>query len=73
MESLFYGVILYVIYCFTVILLRKRELIALLHCVFAGVAVGILCVFHTVLWVGLLCVFASFPDHTHLLLQVKIF
>ena len=52
---------------FAVVLGRRRGLVALLlltcGCV---VAVGVLWLFLTVPWVGLLCVVLVFPDHSHL-------
>ena len=54
---------------FSIILLRKRELFALL---LAGchVDVCVLCLFHTVKWVGHWSVIVVFPGHTHLLVLI---
>ena len=61
----------YVLSSFTIILLRKRDLVAFLKlksC--CCVAFGVLCLFLMVLWVGLQCTIVAFPDHTHLLFPV---
>ena len=60
--------LLYVLSSFAIILMWKRELVALLllsvECL---VAVDVLRLFLTVPWVGLQFVIVVFPDHTHLL------
>ena len=58
----------YVHSSFAIILMRKRELVALLLLSFGClVTVNLLRLFLTVPWVGLQCVIVVFPDHTHLL------
>ena len=55
-------------FCFAIILKRKRKLVALLLLPYrCSVTVNVLWVFVAVPWVGLQCVIAVFPDHTHLL------
>ena len=45
----------------------KRELVALLFLISScHVAVIVLCLFLTVLWVGVQCVIVALPGHTHL-------
>ena len=44
-------------HCFVITLLRKRELVA------AVVWLSVLCLIHTVLWVGLWFVIVAFPGH----------
>ena len=58
---------------FAIILIGKRELAALL-CLSSWclVIVIVLWLFRTVQWVGLQCVIAVFPDHTHLLFSMKV-
>ena len=51
-----------------IILLRKRELVALLYVV----AVCALCLFLLVLWVGLQLVIVVFPGHTHFLKKISL-
>ena len=51
---------------FTIILTRKRELVALLYVSFRCL-VNVLWLFLTVPRVGLQCMIVVFPDHTHLL------
>ena len=56
---------------FAIILLGKRELVALLNCL---VTVSVMRLFLAVTWVGLLCEIVVFPNHTHLpswLQQIK--
>ena len=66
--SLFCEALLYVHSSITIILKRKRKLVALLlfsyRCI---VIINYLWLFLTVPWVGLRCVIVVFPDHTHLL------
>ena len=64
--SLFCGVVHGVLSSLENILLRKRELVALL-CV---VAVCVLCLFLRVLWVGLWSVIAALPGHTHFFMNL---
>ena len=50
----------------TIILMRTRELVALLCFIFWFlVTVIVLFLFLTVLWIGLQCEFVDFPDDTH--------
>ena len=58
--------ILYVHYSFAIILMGKRELVALLglSCWYRVIVVWL---FLAVPWVGLQFVIVVFPDHTHLL------
>ena len=68
--SLFWYAILCVLSSFAVILKRKREreMVAFLLPSYGCVGiVNVLWLFLTVSWVGLQCVIAVFPDHTHLL------
>ena len=59
--------LLYIHSSFTIILTRKRELVALLLLSFGSlVTVNVLWLFLTVPWVGLQWVIVVFPDHTHL-------
>ena len=59
--------VLCVLSSFTIILLGKRELVALLLlsslCLVADI---VLCLFLTVLWVGLQFLTLAIPGHTHL-------
>ena len=59
--------LLCVLSSFAIILIGKRELVALL-CLssWCFVIVIVLWLFLTVPWVGLQCVIVVFPDHTHL-------
>ena len=58
---------------FAIILMGKRELLALLklssRCL---VIASVLWLFLAVRWVGLQCVIVVFPDHTHLLFYALI-
>ena len=58
---------------FAITLKRNRKLVALLllsyRCI---VTINVLCLFLTVSWVGLHCVIVVFPDHTHLIFNVKL-
>ena len=64
--SLFWYALLCVHFSVSVILKRKRKLVALLllsyRCI---VTMNVLWLFLTVPWVGLQCVIVVFPDHTH--------
>ena len=66
--SLFWYALLSVLSTFVIILLRKRELIAILYlsscCL---MTLSVLWLFCTATWVCLLCVIVVFPDHTHFL------
>ena len=66
--SLFCYALLCVHSSFAIVLKRKRKLVALLllsyRCI---VTINVLW-----LWVGLQCVVVVFPDHTHLLLYLKL-
>ena len=54
----------------TIILNRKRKLVALLLLSYrCMVTVNVLLLFLTVPWLGLQCVIVVFPDHTNLLLE----
>ena len=66
--SLFWYALLCVLSSFTIILKRKRELVALLLLSYGClVTVNALWLFFKVSWVGLQCVIVVFHDHTHLL------
>ena len=53
---------------FSIILKRKRKLVALLSLSYRGiVTMHVLWLFLTVPWIGLQYVIVVFPDHTHLL------
>ena len=68
--SLFWYALLYVLSSFTIILTRKRELVALLLLSFGClVTVNVLWLFLMVPWVVLQFVIVLFPDHTHLLFE----
>ena len=64
--SSFYYAILYVLFSFVIILMVKRELVALLplssRCL---VAVIVPWLFLAVSWAGLQCAIVVFPGHTH--------
>ena len=62
--------VLCVLSSFAIIPMGKRELVALL-CLspWCLVTVSVLCLFNTMLWLGLQCVIVVFPDHTHLLFR----
>ena len=64
--SLFWYALLCVHFSVSVILKRKRKLVALLllsyRCI---VTMNVLWLFLTVPWVGLQCVIVVFPDHIH--------
>ena len=67
--SLFWYALLYVFSSFSIILMRKRELVDLLLLSFGWfVTVNVLWLFLSVSWVGLQCINVVFPNHTHLLL-----
>ena len=71
--SLFCYALLCVHSSFATILKRKRKLVALLLLSYGCiVTINVLWLFLTVPWVGLQCVIAVFPDHTHLLFEVNI-
>ena len=57
----------------SIILKKKRELVALLFVFGCLVSVNVLWLFLTVSWVGLQCVILVFPHQTHLLFQYKFF
>ena len=53
---------------FTIILMGKRELVALFYLsLWCLVTVNVVWLFLAVPWVDLQCVIVVFPDHTHLL------
>ena len=64
--SLFCYALLCVLSSFTIILKRRRKLVALLllsyRCI---ITINILWLFLLLPWVGLQCVIVVFPDHTH--------
>ena len=65
--SLVWYALLYVLSSFTIIMARKRELVALLLLYFGClVTVNVMQLFLVVPWVGLQFVIVVFPDHTHL-------
>ena len=68
--SLFCYALLCVHSGFAIILKRKMVALLLLPCR-CVVAVGVLLLFLTVLWVGLRCVIVVFPGHAHLLFCQK--
>ena len=69
--TLFWYAILYVLSRFSIILVRKRELVALLLLSFGClVTVNVLWLFLTVPCVSLQFVIVVYPDHTHLFLGV---
>ena len=68
--SMFCCVLLYVHYSFTIILMGKRELVALL-CLSSWCLVIVVWLFLTMQRVCLQFVIVIFPDHTHLLLRQK--
>ena len=62
------------LFCFAIILTRKRELAALLLLSFGyHITVNVLYLFLTLSWVGLQFVIVVFHDHTHLLFVCFIF
>ena len=64
--SLFWCALLYVLSSFAIILMRKRELVAMLLLSFLClVTVNVLWLFLIVAWVGLQFVIVVFPDYTH--------
>ena len=64
--SLFCYAVLIAISSVEIILMKKRELVALLVTSLCLVNVSVLWLFLTVPWVGLQCVIVAFPGHTHL-------
>ena len=64
--SMFCCTLLYVHSSFAIILMGKRELVALL-CLFSWCLVIVVWLFHVVPWTGLQFVIVVFLDHTHLL------
>ena len=64
--SMFCCSLLYVHSCFAIILMGKRELVALLT-LSSWCLVIVVCLFLGVPWVCLRYVIVVFPDHTHLL------
>ena len=64
--SLFWYSLLSVLIGFAIILIRKKELVALLLLSFGClVTLSIMWLFLMVLWVGLQCVLVECPGHTH--------
>ena len=63
---LFCYAVLCAVSSFAIILMKKRELVALLVTSLCLVNVSVLWLFLTVPWVGLQCVIVAFPGHTHL-------
>ena len=69
--SLFYYAVLCDLSSFTITLMGKKDLLALLRLTFkCRVAVSVLWLFLAVPWVSLQCVIVFFPDHTHLLFSL---
>ena len=67
-SSLFWYALLYALSCFAIILMRKRELVALLVLSFGYlVTVNVLWLFPTLPCVGLQFVIVVLSDHTHFL------
>ena len=66
--STFCCTLLYVHSSFAIILMGKRELVALLSCLSSWFLVMAVWLFLAVPWVCLRFVCVVFPDHTHLLL-----
>ena len=67
--SLFFYALLSVHSSFSIILKRKRKLVALLLLSYCIVTVIVLWLFLALPWVGLQCVVVVFPEHTHLLFK----
>ena len=67
--SLFCNTLLCVHSIFEIIMKRKINLVALLLSYRCFVTLNVMWLFLTVTWVGLQCVIAVFPDHTHSLFQ----
>ena len=63
--------LLYVYSSFVIILMRKRELVALLS-LFSWYLVIVVWLFLAMPWASLQFVNVVFPDHTHLLFYMKI-
>ena len=64
--------VLSVLSSFAIISLGEGELVVLLELSSpCYVAVSVLCLFLTVMWVGLQCVIVTFPGHTHLLYNLR--
>ena len=70
--SMFCSTLLYVHSSFAIILMEKRELVALLS-LSSWCLVMVVWLFLVVHWVGLRSVIVVFPDHTHLLFLVALF
>ena len=68
--SMFCCKLLYVLSSFAIILMGKRELVALLS-LSSWFLEMVVCLFLTVPWVCLQFVIVVFPDHTHLLFLIN--
>ena len=68
--SMFFRALLYVHYSFAIIVMGKRELVALL-CLSSWCLVIVMWLFLAVPWVCLQFVIMVFPDHTHLLFVIN--
>ena len=72
MGALCLSLFCYALHCvhssFTIILKRKRKLVALLLSYICVVAVKVLWLFLMMSWVGLQWVIVVFPGHTHLII-----
>ena len=70
--SLFCYALLCVHSSFSIILKRKRKLVALLLLSYISiVTINVMWLFLTLPWVGLQCLSVVFPDNTHLLFMVS--
>ena len=59
-------------FCFAIILKRKRKLVAFLLLSYRCIVTrNVMWLFASVPWVSLQYVIVVFPDHTHLLLEMK--
>ena len=69
--SMFCCTLLYVQFSFAIILVEKRELVALL-CLSSWCIVIVVWLFRVAPWVCLQFVIVVFPDHTHLLFLARL-
>ena len=61
----------YLVSSFAIISLGKKDSCLLyFNCLLMPFDSSVLCLFLTVLWVGLQCVIVAFPSHTHLIFHV---
>ena len=64
-------VVHYLVSSFAIISLGKKDSWLLyFNCLYCHLTVSVLCLFLTVLWVGLQCVIVAFPSHTYFLFHV---